>query len=223
LIVGCWRQLLPVADRSATFDYEHAAAIHALSGGNMLNLTKCRRSDDSLFNQYKDVSKMNIKLFGKKELQTSLCFYNSTAWAINKKWMMHNKLARNMLVQTSEKAKSLFKTQDIILFDGLPLFSVVTKKELELFNSERFVVQAWNKNTVTLEHTDGSSESKTLEVPTQELAESFRPAYCTSAHRNQGRTIREPYSIYDWEKMGERMRYVSLSRGCVLKDVNIMR
>jgi hypothetical protein len=127
MIVGCWDQLPPVADRCATFDYEHSTAIHSLCGGRMLKLTKCRRSDTRLYDQYKDVNNIDLSLFGQKELDTSCCFYNRTAWRQNEKWMLHHRLERRKKIATSKDAQKLLKTQDLILFDNLYLMSVVSR------------------------------------------------------------------------------------------------
>ena len=50
IIAGDFEQLLPVKDRVTKCDYKNSLALHELCDGNKLQLTKCRRSDDTLFN-----------------------------------------------------------------------------------------------------------------------------------------------------------------------------
>lgn len=40
----------------------------------------------------------------------------------------------------------------------------------------------------------------------------FSPAYATTAHKNQGVTITQPYGIHQWDKLGRHGRYVAITR-----------
>jgi hypothetical protein len=226
LIVGCWLQLLPVKDRSAEFNYEDSAAVHEICGGNMLQLTKCRRSTDdkggrALFDQYVNVPDMDIRKFNAKVHSTSIAATNSVVWMENRRCMHKYRPARYMKVKASERMIRLKKCQNIDLYDNLPLMSVVTKENLKLYNCDRWNVQSWDAKKVTL--VNEADNENTLEVATADLADWFRPAYCTTAHKQQGNTIRVPYTIYQWDKMCDRMRYVALSRGTTIDHVNIYR
>ena len=50
IIAGDIEQLLPVKDREKNCYYKNNLALQELCDGNKLILTKCRRSDDTLFN-----------------------------------------------------------------------------------------------------------------------------------------------------------------------------
>ena len=50
IIARDFNQLLPVKDRLGNRNYKDSIALHQLCHGNKLTLTKCRRSDDILFN-----------------------------------------------------------------------------------------------------------------------------------------------------------------------------
>ena len=127
-----------------------------------------------------------------------------------------------MLVRTSQRAKKLLKCQDIIVYNGLPVMACVTREALQLYNSELWSVEKWNDSDITLVSFDELDEKRTTVVDTETFADMFRPAYARTAHRVQGATIRAPYSIYDWNRMEERMKYVALSRGTSISNVNIM-
>jgi hypothetical protein len=49
----------------------------------------------------------------------------------------------------------------------------------------------------------------------------FYLAYCITVHASQGETFKEPYTIYDWERMCKRGKYVSLSRGTEMNNIQI--
>ena len=50
IIAGDFAQLLPVKDRIEDCNYKDSQALHELCDGNRIQLTKCRRSDATLFN-----------------------------------------------------------------------------------------------------------------------------------------------------------------------------
>jgi hypothetical protein len=76
-------------------------------------------------------------------------------------------------------------------------------------NGQRFTLQSTNSTHVTLK--DGDVEYK---VPVSEFEKpgNFGDGFCDSVFRYQGRTIREPYNIYDISKMSLQDLYVALSR-----------
>jgi hypothetical protein len=67
IIAGDFEQLLPVNDR-VRCDYKNSPALHKLCDGRRLQLTKCRRSDDTLFKlihpkNIKNLTKMKRLIF----------------------------------------------------------------------------------------------------------------------------------------------------------------
>ena len=66
IIAGDFLQLLPVKDRLGTRSYKDSIALHELCNGNKLTLTKCRRSDDILFNMLlpENIHKITKATFG---------------------------------------------------------------------------------------------------------------------------------------------------------------
>lgn len=89
IICGDWRQLEPVNDR-AKFDYKNSRALYELCSGNRLELTKCRRSDDELYQLSLDVlNGTNIKdKTGKESCDLCICFTNKKWKQLNEKWML---------------------------------------------------------------------------------------------------------------------------------------
>jgi ATP-dependent exoDNAse (exonuclease V) alpha subunit len=46
----------------------------------------------------------------------------------------------------------------------------------------------------------------------------FLVAYATTTHSAQGMSIGEPYTIHEWDRMDQRLKYVALSRS---RDIRI--
>jgi len=61
-----------------------------------------------------------------------------------------------------------------------------------------------------------------IELSHSDFAVSFYPAYCITVHKSQGITIEEDYTIYDWDRMDDRLKYVALSRAVSHKNINII-
>ncbi len=63
IISGDYNQLEPVADRiSPEYNYARTPALFELCNFNKVQLTKCRRSDDKLFNLIKSDNVPNLNL-----------------------------------------------------------------------------------------------------------------------------------------------------------------
>jgi len=89
-----------------------------------------------------------------------------------------------------------------------------------VYNAERWIVKNYNSENVKLVSPDDADV--TITIPSDDFANFVRPAYAITAYRSQGATFRHPYSIYDWHKMDDRMRYVAISRGTTIDHVNIL-
>ena len=70
-------------------DYFNSPALFDLCGGNRLELTKCRRSDDECFNKVHPRNICNLKesSFNNKFTSRHLCFTNKKRISINKMMM----------------------------------------------------------------------------------------------------------------------------------------
>ena len=68
IIAGDFEQLLPVKDRLRNCYYANSLALNELCDGNKLELSKCRRSDDTLYNMLlpHNIDKIDKSTFGNK-------------------------------------------------------------------------------------------------------------------------------------------------------------
>ncbi len=51
----------------------------------------------------------------------------------------------------------------------------------------------------------------------------FLVGYATTTHSAQGMSIGEPYTIHEWDRMDQRLKYVALSRSRSLEYINIIK
>ena len=51
----------------------------------------------------------------------------------------------------------------------------------------------------------------------------FLVAYGCTVHSSQGMSIGEPYTIHQWDRMDQRLLYVSLSRSRSYEYINVMK
>ena len=96
IIAGDYAQLLPVKDRIGEFNYKDSWCLNELVDGNRLQLTKCRRSDDTLFNLLlpQNIDKIKPSDFGGKFTERHITFTNKRRRHINK-IMMRQKAKTN--------------------------------------------------------------------------------------------------------------------------------
>ena len=101
IIAGDFQQLLPVNDRIEC-DYKISPALYELCDGQRLQLSKCRRSNDSLFNIL-DITNLNKKDFNKstnKLYMNNLCFTNLKRKEINN--LMMEKYINNKISEAKD-------------------------------------------------------------------------------------------------------------------------
>ena len=87
----------------------------------------------------------------------------------------------------------------------MPVIARTTSEDFS--NNDQFIVQKVTADSIIL--TDGHA---TMEIQTADFTRLFNVAYCITTHCCQGSTYDYPYTIYEFNKMDSRLRYVSLSR-----------
>lgn len=213
IIAGDFGQLPPVQDRS-DFDYENSSALHYLCDGKLMKLTECRRSDRILFDLCADVSKVNVNDFGHVMMPRSVSYHNSKRKLVNKMWMERK---RNNNYVTIPRCKADKRSQDIDLYVGLPLIACKTVGKYDIANGEEFVVDSYNKVIVVLKSND-----LVKKVALADIGNYFYPAYCLTVHMSQGSTFTGAYTIYEWDKMNDKLKYVALSRSTKKEHINFV-
>ena len=221
IIAGDFAQLLPVKDRIENCDYKNSLALHELCDGNRLQLTKCRRSDSTLFNLLlpDNIGKIKKTDFKNEITSRHICFTNKKRIEINR--LMMDKMIKQKKVNSLELKGLDYdpNSQDVRLCSGMPLISRKNNKELNIFNNETFTIKEIRKKEQIIIIQD---EGKEQEIPISQFVVMFNVAFCLTCHRVQGMSIDEPYSIWEFNLFDNRLKYVALSRATDINLINIV-
>lgn len=213
-MLGDFNQLLPVKDRVGEVDYENSRALYELCDGVRLTLTKCWRNDMKLFNLCLDVESVDKKQFGKEECKRSICFTNNMRKKVNDMWMRREAKYNRFITIKTNNMYSEDVQDELLVTKGMPVISRVNDKSNNILNNEIFKVVSFNKEVVTL------NDNRIFEHAY--FARFFNPAYCVTCHKAQGETIKEDYTIYEWNRFDTRLKYVALSRAKTTSQINII-
>jgi ATP-dependent exoDNAse (exonuclease V) alpha subunit len=110
-------------------------------------------------------------------------------------------------------------SQDVYLCEFTPLISITNKKHFDIVNSERFEVEDFDDEFVTITNT---LKTKHIDVPLDKFQKFFHVAYSLTSHKSQGATLNVPHTIHEWNLMNNKCKYVSLSRSSKWEYVNLV-
>ena len=143
------------------------------------------------------------------ESYINICYTNSTRHKLNercfKRWVEEN-------------------DSDVVSFGfpvcvGLPVMAYDdADKALGIFKTQVWKVEKIDKKEIVL-----SKDEKEVSLDKQSFRRIFPYAFCMTAHKCQGLTIREPYNIYEADLMSAEVLYTALSRGVKKEFVHIPR
>ena len=108
------------------------------------------------------------------------------------------------------------KTQDVKLAKGMPVIAHVTNKKLRFMNSQTFVIDDVTQESLVI--TNGED---TIKINTKDFHKFFYLGFCLTVHASQGETFSEKYTIHDWYLMCNKAKYVALSRGTSIENIQI--
>ena len=215
IITGDFEQLLPVNDR-VDCDYKSSLALHELCDGNRIQLQKCRRADDELFNlcDPQHVMKLTKNIFNNNFTDLHICFTNKKRKEINKIMMQKALEARTEQPLTLKALDYDDNSQDVHLLKNTPVICRKTSHEYNIVNNQTFTIKRIDNSLIYL--SDG------VDIFIEDFQKLFNVAYCVTTHKSQGSTIRQAYTIHQWEHMDRRLRYVALSRATCKEHINII-
>lgn len=195
VISGDFQQLSPVND-IRQFNYSESLILKQICKDNMVLLNKCRRADNTFFNDCKNVMNLDVTNYiNKKATMKHLCYTNSLRKQLNDKcmrrYMSQNKYSlKYVTVEANEKNK---KSQQTHVYTNLPLIGSITNKALGIINSDEYFVQKLTAPTVLIKEVHGD---KVIEMFVYDVTKYFQPSYAISIHSSQGISIDKPYSIH---------------------------
>ena len=217
LLCGDFEQLSPVNDR-INCDYANSPALFELSDGNRLQLNKCRRSNNELYNICQNVD--NVKT---EDLNNE--FTNHHLVYTNKKRIEINKIMNDLQDKKNKKLKLRLEklsydenSQAVILFPTVPIIARKSIKNMDIFNNQLFTVKKILFDYILIQ----DENKKEVKIKIDNFQRSFYLAYSLTIHKSQGATYNEPYSIHEWEKLDKRLKYVALSRATNKNLINII-
>ena len=161
--------------------------------------------------------RIDIKQFDNKKSFINICFTNEMRKKVNNE-RMQEYLKRGGTKLNIEKLKYDKNSQDFILMKGMPLIARRNRKDLNIFNNERFICEMIKSNKIIIKNDNGDK----IDVNIEDINKLFYLGFCFTTHRAQGETINEDYTIYEWDKMNTKLRYVALSRSTDKKYMNII-
>lgn len=221
IVVGDFGQLPPVNDRIHC-NYENSRCLWELVDGNKMELTECKRSDDRLYNiclKVRNNKSITRELFKFKEpTYKNICFTNKTRKIVNEMCIKryHQQHPRNKRIMIEELSYDK-NSQAYELMEGMPIIARVNNKQLNIVNNEAFIVSKILKNKIIVKNT----MNEEVEVSIEKFNRVFYIAFCITTHKSQGETIDEKYTIYEWDKMDTKLKYVAISRGKEISNIQI--
>jgi DNA replication protein DnaC len=224
IIAGDFEQLLPVNDRIKDCDYKNSCVLHELCDGNRLQLLKCRRADERLFNlcDPKNIMKLNAFQFNCNFADHHLCFTNQKRIELNNT-MMEKKKAEQSRKPCLHLKKLSYdnNSQDVDLIRGTPVICRKTNKAYDIMNNQQFEIHEIDFNKQRIHLREDGDDRLTI-INFDEFQNLFYVAYAITIHKSQAQTINHAYTIHEWHKLDKRLRYVALSRATHESFINVI-
>ena len=107
----------------------------------------------------------------------------------------------------------------MILVRKTPLIAKVNNSKLKIINNERYIITKIDvdENEITIQN-----DRNEIIIQKDDFQKLFRVGYAFTVHSCQGLTINQPYTIHEWERMHQRLKYVALSRSSSYENINII-
>lgn len=233
ILLGDYRQCPPI-ENGKSIDYFNHSYPKLLTNSNCCELTTPKRYDLELWNWLEKFYEEGIEedAISKKKVgiedilyRRNICFYNDTRKYINELCMdkMTNSklIKRFMALNVPDKCKN-DKAQKTYLYIGLPIMAIVNNKDLDMINSDEYIVKDFdpNANTIVITGEDGED----LSIDFKDFHRLFAVNYAATTHKSQGATIQEDINIFDWDRLStdRRVGYTAVSRGKKCEQVTIV-
>ena len=131
--------------------------------------------------QLEAFQKFDINQFDKKKPLINICFTNQMRKKVNDE-RMQEYLKRGGTKLNIEKLRYDKNSQEFTLMKGMPLIARRNKKELNIFNNERFICEMINKNKIIIKNDNGEK----IDIKIEDINKLFYLGFCFTTHRAQG-------------------------------------
>jgi ATP-dependent exoDNAse (exonuclease V) alpha subunit len=102
------------------------------------------------------------------------------------------------------------------LLKGMPIIARKTTDKLDIMNNETFTILDINDKTFKIK-----VNQTPIEIDIKNFSDLFYIAFCMTIHKSQGQTFNHDYTIYEWERLDKRLKYVALSRATDKKYIHL--
>jgi len=95
----------------------------------------------------------------------------------------------------------------------------VNNSKLDIINNERYTITKVDTNDKELTIKNDRNE---IVINADQFQKLFRIGYAFTTHSSQGLSIDKPYTIYEFNRMSQKLKYVALSRSTKHEYINIL-
>jgi hypothetical protein len=224
-----------VNDRIGVCDYKHSPALYELCDGDRIQLSKCRRANDELFNlcNPENIHKVKKTQFNKSHggfYYTNICYTNRKRIEINE-IMMKKFIEKENKILKDQKKKQLVPLiikkkekdeygQDLMLVHNMPIIAKCGNDKFDIMNNKTFKIIKIDSNDIHIID-DAKVRDSPIAIPISKFNDLFNIAFCVTTHKSQGMSISSDYCIHEWELFDNRLKYVALSRSTEKKYIYI--
>ena len=230
LLLGDDFQLPPVEDEKVE-DYFNHPAVKYLCNNNRNVLKVTKRFDKNLKKELNTLKYTNqnidISKYPFRDTSINIAYTHKTRKAVNKKW--NDKLKPNDALFIPVREGDEKYGQDMYIYKELPLIARENDNKNGLYmNNETFVVSDYDNKYVRVysERINDKDEVyiNAMEVEIDKVQKTFYLNYCSTIHRVQGDTIKQAFTIWDWNHpcMSRKAKYTAMSRATCCENISIV-
>ena len=170
-----------------------------------------------------NIGNLLISDFPKDFTTRHICFTNTMRKKVNAIMMnQFASLAKHKKTNVLElKALEYSEnSQDVKLTAGTPFIARVNREKMNLFNNQMWIIKqiSLKKETITIQEEDGEM---TMDIANDTVQKLFNPGWCITCHRSQGSTYDHPYTVHEFDRMDDRLKYVALSRATAVEHIRV--
>ena len=110
-------------------------------------------------------------------------------------------------------------SQDVILVRKTRLIAKVNNSKLKLINNERYTITKIDVDNQEMTIQNNRNE---IIIQKDDIQKLFRVGFAFTIHACQGMSIETPYTIWEWEPLNKKLKYVALSRAVRKEHKNII-
>ena len=98
----------------------------------------------------------------------------------------------------------------------MPVVCHTTNKKLRILNSQTFTIDSVTSESLVLK-----SGEDTFQITTKDFHKFYYLGFCLTIHASQGESFSDRYTIYDWYHLEPKAKYVAMSRGTNISNIQI--